>query len=308
MGLRRWWRHLSAVAAATGRGDAASALRERRELTLLAIDGDADAVTFTRDGLTWTTAAVRHTITRNLFVHGRHPRDEVAALGAWLAAHGRLGDAHPFAVDVGANVGAPTLFFARDLGRRVVAVEPVPQTFALLRRNVEANGFGDRVTLVNAAIAETAGTVSMVRHAKDGWSEVADSGGAATPVGDGSPGEGTVDVPARRLDDVVAAAGARPDEVSFVWSDTQGFEAQVIRSGAALWAAGTPAFVELWPEALGRHGGVAAFADACRAHFRNFVLRDDLVARGAAAEPRPVESMEAVLRSLRKQTDGLLLP
>lgn len=310
MGLRRWWRHLSAFAAANVRGDAASALRERRELTLLAIDGDADAVTFTRDGLTWTTAAVRHTITRNLFVHGRHPRDEVAALGAWLAAHGRLGDAHPFAVDVGANVGAPTLFFARDLGRRVIAVEPVPQTFALLRRNVETNGFGDRVTLVNAAIAETAGTVSMVRHAKDGWSEVAAprAHGATQSIVDGTPGAGTVQVPARRLDDVVAAAGARPGDVSFVWSDTQGFEAQVIRSGTALWAAGTPAFVELWPEALARHGGVAAFAEACRAHFSGFVLRDDLVARGAAAEPRPVESMEAVLRSLRKQTDGLLVP
>ena len=75
-----------------------------------------------------------------------------------------------------------------------------------------------------------------------------------------------------------------------------------------MWAAGAPAFVELWPAALELHGGVAAFLDACRAHFQGFILREDLVARGASAEPRPMAEFETAFRGIRKQTDSLLVP
>jgi hypothetical protein len=152
---------------------------------------------------------------------------------------------------------------------------------------------------VNAAIAERGGTLTIVRAAKDGQSEVAAAGVA---------GVGSVGVPALPLESVVAQAGARPEQVAFVWSDTQGFETQVLASGRALWAAGTPAYVELWPEALERHGGIAACAAVARASFRGFILKRDLVARGADAIPRPAEELEAAVRSLRKQTDGLLVP
>lgn len=294
MGLRRWYRHLSSYAAASLRGDAAAALRERRELALLALDGDAERISFERDGLRWTVAAVRHTITRNLYVRGAHPGAEVAALGAWLRARGRLGDAHPWCVDVGANVGAPTLFFARDLGRRVIAVEPVPGTHALLRENVSANRMDDRVACVQAAVAATPGTVRIAVSAKDGQSEVGD-------------GEGAVDVPARPLDDIVAGAGARPADVSFVWSDTQGFEAEVVRSGRTVFAAGAPAFLELWPEAMERHGGVAAFAAACAESFAGYIPKRDLLAAGPSAAVRPISGLLPFLAALPKQTDALFV-
>lgn len=298
-GIGRWVRHVRAFAVARLRGDAAGAERERREIALLALDRDADWISFRRDGLVWTTRAVRHTITRNLYVHGRHPRTEVAALRSWLAARGRLGDAHPWCVDVGANVGAPTLFFARDLGRRVVAVEPVPDNLSLLRRNVRQNGMGRSVRVVFAAVAAEPGALTVMRAPKDGESEVAADGGAS--------GE-RVTVRARRLDEILAAEGVAPADVSFVWSDTQGFETQVLRSAPSLWAAGVPAFVEMWPEALGRHGGVPAFVDTCASAFRTFVTSRDLVERGAAAPERPIRDLGAFLGGLRKQTDGLLVP
>ncbi len=305
MSARRWLRHVSGMARARLRGDAAAALRHRRELALLALDADAETLTFRRDGLAWTVRAVRHTITRNLYVHGRHPGRELDALADWLRARGRLGDAHPWCVDVGANVGAPTLFFARDLGRRVVAIEPVPANFALLRTNVDANALGGRIVCVNAAVAETEGTLTMALHEKDGQCEVAGEGGrttfATTPAA-------RVDVPARPLDALVADAGAAPHAVAFAWSDTQGFEAQVVRSGGALWAAGTPLFCELWPEALELHGGVDAFADACARHFGAFALRKDLESAGARVALQPIAHLRETLRALPRQTDGLLVP
>lgn len=43
-------------------------------------------------------------------------------------------------LDVGANIGMFTMFAGRMPGTKVYAIEPAPETFALLKQNVEANG------------------------------------------------------------------------------------------------------------------------------------------------------------------------
>ncbi len=55
------------------------------------------------------------------------------------------------AVDVGASVGPITLQFARQVGPegRVYSFEPTHRCFKYLKKNVELNGFTDRVTLYN---------------------------------------------------------------------------------------------------------------------------------------------------------------
>lgn len=54
--------------------------------------------------------------------------------------------------DVGAHIGGVTVGLALDNPElRVIAVEPVPDNAALLRENVEANGVGDRVTVIEGA-------------------------------------------------------------------------------------------------------------------------------------------------------------
>jgi FkbM family methyltransferase len=57
-------------------------------------------------------------------------------------------------VDVGANVGLASVWFARECpGGRVVAVEPAPAPLERLRRNIAVNGLAGQVTVVPAAIA-----------------------------------------------------------------------------------------------------------------------------------------------------------
>ena len=70
-------------------------------------------------------------------------------------------------VDIGAHVGAFTVWAAlRSPRARIVAVEPNPQTFAFLERNIRDNGLQERVITVNAAVgAESgAGTLELVEH------------------------------------------------------------------------------------------------------------------------------------------------
>jgi len=69
-------------------------------------------------------------------------------------------------IDIGANQGLYALLAARNPHcQRVVALEPVPDTFELLRQNVAANGVAARVELLQAALAERAGTARIAMRA-----------------------------------------------------------------------------------------------------------------------------------------------
>ena len=82
----------------------------------------------------------------------------------------------PVIVDAGAYVGASTLWFRTAYpAAHVVAVEPDPQSVALLQRNVGSVG---KVTVIDAAVAARAGHVQMVQM-EQSWSnrvEPADAG------------------------------------------------------------------------------------------------------------------------------------
>jgi len=60
-------------------------------------------------------------------------------------------------VDVGANVGMYAIWAAGIAGARVFAFEPESQNYALLNRNIAANGLGDRVKAYCLALSDAAG-------------------------------------------------------------------------------------------------------------------------------------------------------
>lgn len=66
-------------------------------------------------------------------------------------------------IDVGANVGQMTLELALLVGAtgRVLAVEPAPGNVKLLRKHVRANGFGERVEIIEAACSDLEGEVQL---------------------------------------------------------------------------------------------------------------------------------------------------
>lgn len=71
---------------------------------------------------------------------------------------------HAVVLDVGANIGNHTLAFA-TWAREVHAFEPLPETFALLRRNVETNGLHN-VHLHPFALSDSNGRSILYRDLK----------------------------------------------------------------------------------------------------------------------------------------------
>ncbi|MGE3314027.1 MAG: FkbM family methyltransferase [Planctomycetaceae bacterium] len=57
-------------------------------------------------------------------------------------------------IDVGANVGMYSIWAAATRGTRVFAFEPEAQNFALLNRNIQLNGLGEKVIAWCAAVSD----------------------------------------------------------------------------------------------------------------------------------------------------------
>jgi hypothetical protein len=72
-----------------------------------------------------------------------------------------------------------------------------------------------------------------------------------------------VEVPATPLQKLVADAGLTAHNVAWVWCDTDGSEANAIRSGASLWRSGVPLYAE-----VGAHYGIGELVTE---HFVGFL-------------------------------------
>lgn len=148
-------------------------------------------------------------------------------------------------VDVGANRGWYTACAAvRVQGTgRVLAVEPDPRMFPLLKRMVEVNDFG-HVELFNGAIAGTEGEASFVLAPDAAKSHLADDAEGAV--------HDSVSVRTTPLSTLLRSVGI--DHVDVLKIDTEGAELAVLRS-ADLAAIGRPSvLVETHLAAHDRNG------------------------------------------------------
>jgi FkbM family methyltransferase len=132
------------------------------------------------------------------------------------------------AIDIGANVGFYTCLLASRVGPRgrVVAFEPTPSTFELLRQNVELNAFESLVACRRQALSDRRGTALLQVYPEG--EDVFNSLGPTTTFSSHGP-VGTVEVPTIVLDEVLAEVSN--DQGCFIKIDVEGFQHQVLLGG-----------------------------------------------------------------------------
>jgi FkbM family methyltransferase len=231
---------------------------------------------------------LRDLIAREVFFTGRYGPQETALLRALLRPGATL-------VDVGANWGYFTLLAAHLVGPtgRVVAMEPDPRLFALLRGNVDANGLR-QVTPLPVAAADRAGTLALAGHDPDsgnwGLSSVMTEGGARS-----------FQVEARTVDEVLDQEGA--ERVDLLKMDIEGAEELALRGMEAGLARGRyrRVLVELHPTL---HPRGAALADDVAALFRAAGYRGWSVDHSAEATRRASYARGPDARALLRPVSG----
>ncbi|WP_116364455.1 FkbM family methyltransferase [Parahaliea mediterranea] len=161
-----------------------------------------------------------------LRVHGegdRHVSRQLLEAGIWEPFETQLvqrflkpGDVF---VDVGANLGYFTVLAAHCVGPggRVFAFEPDPANFALLQDNTRRNDCAERVTAVQAGLADADGAARLHLSCDNlGDHQLFDVG------------QGRASVPVTLLDGG-AWLGQRVEGIAMLKVDTQGYEYAVMR-------------------------------------------------------------------------------
>jgi FkbM family methyltransferase len=191
------------------------------------------------------------------YVHDREIHAVYLATKTWAPEFQSLARDHLFAagggtlVDVGANIGLTSIPVAKARHSICHAFEPDPANYALLVRNIAANGVGAFVKPQNIAIMDSDGTFELERSADNMGDHRIRIGVAA----DGAYGEQqrqVVKVAARRLD--ACLADHTLDHPVVLKVDTQGAEARVFRGAAKTLREADVVFAEYWPYGLRRMG------------------------------------------------------
>jgi FkbM family methyltransferase len=175
-------------------------------------------------------------LSAELAVEGMHEPKLTAALRGLLRPGMVL-------VDVGANIGYFALLAARCVspGGKVIALEPFPESYRLLQKNVKANGFGNVVTLQVAA-GVAAGHAALYVYERANWNSL------------GPPRAGVIGAVPVRVEplDVVLSGEERVDVVRM---DVEGAEYDVLLGARGILARDLPYLViEVHRRLLGEGG------------------------------------------------------
>jgi FkbM family methyltransferase len=121
-------------------------------------------------------------------------------------------------IDIGANIGALSLdWLSRKPGVKMHAYEPSPGAFEVLKGNVNANGFRERVRLYNEGVWRGSGTLQLRRVSSTATTAFAASG---------SSGE-TFLAKTIGLDEVIGRC-TQTEPLALVKIDTEGAEAEIL--------------------------------------------------------------------------------
>lgn len=154
-----------------------------------------------------------------------------------------------FVLDIGGNVGQYAILFAALVGPagKVITFEPDPSHRISLKKNLELNRFGGRVTVEDFALSDQSGT--HVFFSRDN-----DQMGSLVRAGLGTNSNAVdvkeLEVKTSRLDDYLATRNLGfPDWVKM---DTEGAEINILRGARHLLQSNTIILCELhpyaWPE------------------------------------------------------------
>jgi len=189
-------------------------------------------------------------------------------------------------VFVGAHLGALLVPVAvRSGSRKIVAFEPVPNTYRLLTLNLALNGLAG-VTAYQQAIGDTAGEVRFTQNPiNTGNSRVSSTGEIVVPVS--------------TLDEALTREAWTHTDLLVL--DTEGFEARAMRGAARTLAQTRYFYVEYSPEQLREQGSTPEeFLDLAASHFQSMYVQ------GSGGRFFPAKTYVQYLRDLPPRR-GLLM-
>jgi FkbM family methyltransferase len=162
---------------------------------------------------------IRSDLFRTIAFQGCYENDLLKIVSQFL-------DTKRDAVDIGANVGFYSVYFAKNVSKscKVLSVEPIPKTFEFLKKNIERNNCVQEIILYNGALTDQVnGNVTL--NTMDGREEYSSLGEIDKKYVKNSK-VNQLKVQSTTLDDLVFQNNIKP---GFIKIDTEGAEFLVLK-------------------------------------------------------------------------------
>lgn len=101
-------------------------------------------------------------------------------------------------IDIGANIGDTSIYFALRGAKKVIALEPAPKNFQSAKKNVELNGLSNKVELIMAGCSGKEGSISVSK----------DKSGVMYSLEQDEQNE--IKVPLKTLEEILKSVNTRP--------------------------------------------------------------------------------------------------
>ncbi len=203
-------------------------------------------------------------------------------------------DSDGYFLDLGANIGTTGIYFLTKLAPnlKLFAVEPDAENFKLLRVNLILNDLDSRATLVNCGLGDKFDEMTMYRELKNP--------GANSVFSQSKTGMPTETIQIAPLDFLLAESSIAPEEVKYVWIDTEGFEAQVLFGAKNLLAqTSVPVFMECNLLAWKNSGSLEKMVDMLKnLGYAHFISIKELLQTGEE-KIYPIENLLVAVNYVR---------
>jgi FkbM family methyltransferase len=147
----------------------------------------------------------------------------------FLEALGILHSKQGIVIDVGANIGNHSIYFAGVLGAEVIAIEPEPHNYFCLCLNAVANVRHDRIHCWNFACGKKEGQTDLEMKLDNNFGSFTSSL-ETNPQSTNAPSSRRIKAPLRSLDTIAGSLA----QVSIIKIDVEGMELDVLEGAEHL--------------------------------------------------------------------------
>lgn len=229
----------------------------------------------TADGFHYIDAAKNVGIIRQTYITRQNfSADEMNLFYQLTKEFYNVDDSDGWFLDLGANIGTSGIYFVKKFvpNLKLLAFEPDEENFKMLKANLILNDVEKNAVVEQYGLGAEDSEKSLYKYADSG---------AHSFFNYRNDIEASESIKITSLDSYLAKNNIQPEEIKYLWIDTEGFEAQVIVGAQNLLAKNpAPIYTEFSPTFWNKSGYYDKMMEILTKHYTHFIFIGETLRKG----------------------------
>ena len=239
----------------------------------------------TKDGFNYIATSNDLALMRPMYINRKnHAETDMKLFHTLAQKFYGVDDGNGYFLDLGANIGTSGIYFTKKIAPnlKLLAFEPDPENFKLLRANLILNDAEEKSVVENYGLGVIESEMTMYR-------DVTNPGhNGMYSQNEGAASETVKIIP---LDKYFDENNLSPAEVKYIWIDTEGFEPQVLMGAQNILRENpAPIFMEFNPQFWQSSGFYDKMLELLSELYESFIWSYETM-KNSKAVVRPIENL-----------------